>query len=99
MPDLALERKVASIVTPRRESASFAWSEFGIDRHMGFLSNAPLPRLSSEWEVWEDTLDDAMQAKLQLGALRGLAEDEQKRSEEWRSRVRQVRPLRLIHED
>lgn len=80
------------------ENPTFAWSKFGIDRHTGFLSSVPLPRLPPRWEAWEAALDDAMQEKLQLGTLRGLSEDEQKRSEEWRSRVRHVCSFHLIHE-
>jgi hypothetical protein len=71
------------------------WSQFGIDVNTGFLTNAPLPRLPFEWEQWEAALEDAMTAKLQLGALPGLSEQEQIKSEEWRLRVRSVRSYRF----
>ena len=74
---------------------SESWSQFGIDVNTGFLANAPLPCLPSEWEQWEAALEDAMAAKLQLGALPGLSEEEQFKSEEWRLRVRNVRSRRF----
>jgi len=87
---------------PGEDATNFAWNNFGIDAHTAFLANPPLSRLPPEWEAWEAALDDAVQQKLQLGALRGLSEDEKQKSEEWRSRVRDVNihfRLDLYHEN
>jgi Indoleamine 2,3-dioxygenase len=97
MGSLTVEHNVTWDAKPGGAKTKFSeWSQlFGIDVNTGFLANAPLPRLPSEWEQWEAALEDAMTAKLQLGVLLGLSEQEQIKSEEWRLRVRNVRSHRF----
>lgn len=65
---------------------------FEIDSSTGFMAPSPPPaRLPADWEVWEATLDDAMESRVQLGNKIGLTKEEMTRSETWRANVRAVR--------
>lgn len=65
---------------------------FDVDERAGFLPpSPPLTRLPRPWELWENVLDAAIHAKLQLGGKVGLAVGEAEASDAWRVRVRQVR--------
>ncbi|RDB29302.1 Indoleamine 2,3-dioxygenase [Hypsizygus marmoreus] len=64
--------------------------DFDIHPLTGFLPpKAPITRLPSAWESWESVLDAAMEAKLQLATLRP-GEEEVRKSESWRNRVRKL---------
>ncbi|KAF5374443.1 hypothetical protein D9615_009100 [Tricholomella constricta] len=64
---------------------------FDVDPRSGFMPpEEPLSRLPSAWEPWEEVLDAAVAAKIQLGDKVGLSEKEKRSSESWRARVRQL---------
>ena len=47
-------------------------------------------RLPEEWASWEDTLDEAISARLQLGEKPDVSDEDRAASESWRQRVREV---------
>lgn len=65
--------------------------EYNIDRVTGFMMPRPRPRLPTPWDCWEDMLDAARQANLQVGDKIGLTPDEANASSAWRDTVCQVR--------
>lgn len=68
--------------------------QFDVDNRTGFMAPRPaIARLPIEWEVWEELLDGAVSAKLQLGDKLGLTHGEAKASREWRTRAREVSRL------
>ena len=69
---------------------------FDVDQRTGFMApRAPIARLPSEWELWEETLDSAVSSRLQLGDKVGLTVTAAATSSAWRKRVREVRLKRL----
>lgn len=65
---------------------------FDVDPRTGFMaSQPPLTRLPAAWELWESMLENAVNAKLQVGDKVGITEDEKARSERWRQRVKEVK--------
>lgn len=80
------------------DTTTLAAHDFDVDTRTGFMPpQPPLRRLGIEWEPWEVLLDDAISEHLQLGSKPDLPEEEKRKSETWRERVRNVRPsfLRL----
>ncbi|KAF8998507.1 Indoleamine 2,3-dioxygenase [Cyathus striatus] len=68
------------------DTSTLAAHDFDVDNRTGFMPpQPPVARLSSEWEVWEDLLDDGTGGKLVLGDR--ATEEELKKGEEWRRRV------------
>lgn len=73
------------------DTSTLAAHDFDIDTRTGFMPpDPPLSRLPEQWELWETTLEAAMQAKLQLAIKPGLTTEEIETSESWRHRVKQV---------
>jgi hypothetical protein len=64
---------------------------YNVDERMGFMSPQPRSRLPVPWDLWEDVLDDARQANLQVGDKIGLTQVEAAASSAWRNTVHQVR--------
>jgi indoleamine 2,3-dioxygenase len=91
-PDADLE---LSIGVP--DTSTLAAHDFDVDLRTGFMPpHPPLSRLPVQWEPWEDTLDQALRAKLQLGEKPGLSQKDVAGSELWRSHVRDVRLCSLL---
>ncbi|KAG2110254.1 Indoleamine 2,3-dioxygenase [Suillus discolor] len=73
------------------DTSTLAAHDFDVDTRTGFMPpDPPLSRLPAQWELWETTLDAAMQAKLQLSVKRGLTVEEKNSSESWREHVRKL---------
>ena len=78
------------------DTTTLAAHDFDVDTRTGFMPpNPPLARLPSEWEPWEQLLDDAQSYRLQLGQRINITDEERARSESWRARVAQVRRLHV----
>ena len=74
------------------DTTTLAAHDFDVDTRTGFMPpDPPLTRLPSQWESWEQSLDDAQSHRLQLGCKIGITDEEKARSESWRARVAQVR--------
>ena len=50
----------------------------------------PISRLSGEYEIWEELLDEAQEKRLKLGRRTDLTQEQRDESEAWRVRVRSV---------
>ncbi|TFK27865.1 tryptophan 2,3-dioxygenase [Coprinopsis marcescibilis] len=73
------------------DTTTLAAHDFDVDTRTGFMPpQQPISRLPEEWKAWEDILDSAVAARLQLGYKSGLAQDEALNSECWRERVREL---------
>jgi indoleamine 2,3-dioxygenase len=73
------------------DTTTLAAHDFDVDTRTGFMPpDPPLARLPSQWEPWEQLLDDAQAHRLQLGSKSDIIDEEKARSESWRARVRQV---------
>lgn len=73
------------------DTTTLAAHDFDVDTRTGFMPpEPPVVRLPLEWERWENTLDEAVEKKLQLGRKDGLTEAEAASSRAWRSTVNQV---------
>ena len=74
------------------DTTTLAAHDFDVDTRTGFMPpDPPLARLPSQWEPWEQLLDDAQLHRLQLGSKLDITEEEKSRSEWWRAHVSQVR--------
>ena len=74
------------------DTTTLAAHDFDVDTRTGFMPpSPPLARLPSQWEPWEELLDDAQSYRLQLGQKINITDEEKARSESWRARVAQVR--------
>jgi indoleamine 2,3-dioxygenase len=74
------------------DTTTLAAHDFDVDTRTGFMPpNPPLARLPSQWEPWEQLLDNAQSYRLQLGNKINITDEEKARSESWRARVAQVR--------
>ena len=74
------------------DTSTVAAADFDVDARSGFMPpSAPISRLTGAQELWENLLDAALGdgKGLKLGELEQAPEDRAK-SEQWRSRVRQV---------
>jgi hypothetical protein len=68
-----------------------------VDTRTGFMPpDPPLSRLPEQWELWETTLEAAMQAKLRLAVKPGLTIEDEKISESWRNSLKQVSTVILM---
>ncbi|KAI0282124.1 Indoleamine 2,3-dioxygenase [Russula aff. rugulosa BPL654] len=68
--------------------AGFKLENYGVDYATGFFPQEPPPRLSGQFKLWEDALDDA-EGKLSLGEdTRACAKAKRPYGETWRERVR-----------
>ncbi|KAI5123804.1 hypothetical protein M0805_009099 [Coniferiporia weirii] len=73
------------------DTTTVAAHDFDVDASTGFMpSQPPLARLPALWEPWEAALEDAIAAKLKLGGARDLTLEDEMKSEEWRSRVKNL---------
>jgi indoleamine 2,3-dioxygenase len=73
------------------DTTTLAAHDFDVDTRTGFMPpNPPLARLPSQWEPWEQLLDDAQSYRLQLGKKINITDEEKSGSESWRARVAQV---------
>jgi indoleamine 2,3-dioxygenase len=91
---LALPRPDVLIGPPAGavDTTTLAAHDFDVDTRTGFMPpNPPLARLPSQWEPWEQLIDDAQSYRLQLGNKINITDEEKARSESWRVRVAQVR--------
>jgi indoleamine 2,3-dioxygenase len=71
--------------------AGFKLENYQVDYATGFFPQEPPPRLSGQFKLWEDALDDA-EGKLSLGEdTRACAKATRPYGETWRERVRNVR--------
>jgi indoleamine 2,3-dioxygenase len=74
------------------DTTTLAAHDFDVDTRTGFMPpDPPLIRLATQWEPWEQLLDDAQEHRLQLGNKADITDEETAQSESWRARVRQVR--------
>ena len=74
------------------DTTTLAAHDFDVDTRTGFMPpDPPLTRLPSQWESWEQLLDDAQLHQLQLGSKVDITEEEKARSEWWRAHISQVR--------
>lgn len=70
--------------------AGFKLEHYQVDYATGFFPTEPPPRLTGQFEVWEDALDDA-EGKISLGDdTRADAKAKRAYGEIWRERVRDV---------
>ncbi|KAF5326962.1 hypothetical protein D9619_004337 [Psilocybe cf. subviscida] len=79
-------------IQPAASEDSFG-AQYNIDRHTGFMAPRPRTRLPGPWDLWEDTLDIARQANLQVGDKIGLKPAEEAASRAWRDTARQMQVL------
>jgi len=55
------------------DTSTLAAHDFDVDTRTGFMPpDPPLSRLPEQWDLWETTLEAAMQTKLQLAVKPGL---------------------------
>jgi indoleamine 2,3-dioxygenase len=82
----------AGILQGRTDTTTLAAHDFDVDVRSGFMPpDSPLARLPSNWETWEELLDEPSRRPFPLGdSLINLAHDSGDRSDCWRARVRQV---------
>lgn len=93
---LALPRPDVNVGPPVGvvDTTTLAAHDFDVDTRTGFMPpNPPLARLPSQWEPWEQLLDDAQSYRLQLGNKVDITDEEKARSESWRVRVAQLPTL------
>ena len=70
--------------------------EYDIDPATGFFPPKPLPRLSGQFEIWEDMLEEA-KSKLSLGSdMREGAVAKRPNGDAWRPRICSVSPIQSI---
>jgi indoleamine 2,3-dioxygenase len=70
--------------------AGFKMERYQVDYATGFFPQEPLSRLTGQFELWEDALDDA-EGKLSLGEdTRASSKAKRPYGETWRARVRSV---------
>jgi indoleamine 2,3-dioxygenase len=73
------------------DTTTLAAHDFDVDTRTGFMPpDPPLVRLATQWEPWEELLDDAQEHRLQLGNKPDITDEERAQSESWRARVRQM---------
>ena len=85
-PDTALGPPAGTV-----DTTTLAAHDFDVDTRTGFMPpQPPLSRLPDPWQPWEEALDDAVSARLQLGDKKDLTQKDQERSARWRARVREV---------
>jgi hypothetical protein len=85
-------------VAPPLDTSTLAAHDFDVDARSGFMPPAPpVERLPSEWQEWEQILDDAMNANLRVGDSPDVTPDDAERSRAWRERVACVRALWSLH--
>ncbi|OAX42708.1 Indoleamine 2,3-dioxygenase [Rhizopogon vinicolor AM-OR11-026] len=73
------------------DTSTLAAHDFDVDTRTGFMPpDPPLSRLPEQWELWETTLDAAMQAKLQLAVKPGLTTKDEQTSGSWRDHVKRL---------
>ncbi|KAI9442106.1 Indoleamine 2,3-dioxygenase [Lactarius indigo] len=71
------------------DTTTLAAHDFDVDTRTGFMPpDPPLVRLPTQWEPWEQLLDDAQQT--------GITDEEVVQSESWRIRVRQSPTLPTV---
>ena len=74
------------------DTTTLAAHDFDVDTRTGFMPpSPPLARLPSQWEPWEQLLDNAQSYRLQLGSKTDITDEEKARSDSWRACVAQVR--------
>ncbi|KAH9083419.1 Indoleamine 2,3-dioxygenase [Lactarius deliciosus] len=79
------------------DTTTLAAHDFDVDTRTGFMPpDPPLVRLPTQWEPWEQLLDDAQVHRLQLGSKYDITDEEVVQSESWRVRVRQSRALPTV---
>lgn len=82
------EADIKYAVAPLLDTSTLAAHDFDVDARSGFMPpTPPVERLPSEWEEWEQVLDDAMDANLRVGDSPDVTPDETQRSQLWRERV------------
>ncbi|KAH8990606.1 Indoleamine 2,3-dioxygenase [Lactarius akahatsu] len=79
------------------DTTTLAAHDFDVDTRTGFMPpDPPLVRLPTQWEPWEQLLDDAQVHRLQLGSKYDITDEEVIQSESWRARVRQSHALPTV---
>ncbi|KAH9040653.1 Indoleamine 2,3-dioxygenase [Lactarius pseudohatsudake] len=79
------------------DTTTLAAHDFDVDTRTGFMPpDPPLVRLPTQWEPWEQLLDDAQVHRLQLGSKYDITDEEVVQSESWRVRVRQSHALPTV---
>ncbi|KAH9061374.1 Indoleamine 2,3-dioxygenase [Lactarius vividus] len=79
------------------DTTTLAAHDFDVDTRTGFMPpDPPLARLPTQWEPWEQLLDDAQAHHLQLGNKYNITDEEVIQSESWRVRVRQSHVLPTV---
>ncbi|KAH9176431.1 Indoleamine 2,3-dioxygenase [Lactarius sanguifluus] len=79
------------------DTTTLAAHDFDVDTRTGFMPpDPPLVRLPTQWEPWEQLLDDARVHRLQLGSKYDITDEEMVQSESWRVRVRQSHVLQTV---
>jgi len=77
-------------IEPSETPVGFKMENYDVDYVNGFFPSEPPPRLSGQFELWEDALDDA-EENLSLGEdTRASAKAKRPYGEIWRERVRNV---------
>jgi hypothetical protein len=77
-------------------SAGFKMEQYQVDYATGFFPQEPPPRLTGQFELWENALDDA-EGKLSLGEdTRACAKAKRAYGETWRERVKNVSIVTII---
>ncbi|KAK0205091.1 Indoleamine 2,3-dioxygenase [Desarmillaria ectypa] len=69
------------------DTALIRLEDFDISPDTGFLGSQPHLRLTDEWKIWEDLLEDAMERKLALGENAARSETALTESVRWRARI------------
>jgi indoleamine 2,3-dioxygenase len=78
-------------------SAGFKMEHYQVDYATGFFPQEPPPRLSGQFELWENALEDA-EGKLSLGEdTRESAKAKRPYGETWRERVMTVSMVTVNH--
>ncbi|KAI0256544.1 Indoleamine 2,3-dioxygenase [Lactifluus subvellereus] len=82
---------------PPEAPTGFKLEDYNVDYATGFFPPEPLPRLTGQFEIWEDALDDA-EGKLSLGDdTRESAKVKRPYGDAWRERVRNFPLLDTDH--
>ncbi|EPQ52471.1 Indoleamine 2,3-dioxygenase [Gloeophyllum trabeum ATCC 11539] len=90
---LSLPRPDAHIGSPEGvpDTSTLAAADFDVDNRTGFMPpQPPLTRLPSEWETWEEVLEDAVEKRIKLGSRDDLTDKDKEISEGWRETVRKM---------
>ncbi|KZT23296.1 tryptophan 2,3-dioxygenase [Neolentinus lepideus HHB14362 ss-1] len=90
---LSLPRPDAQVGTPQGvpDTSTLAAADFDVDNRTGFMPPQPaLARLPSDWDIWEEVMEEAITKKIKLGSREDLTEEDKEASERWRERVRQM---------